>query len=62
VIANPMSGSVAAAPSHNLERILVPSLIHRVLVTGPSPWRNSPGPEPSDINEALPWNRPHPLY
>jgi hypothetical protein len=57
VIANPMSGSVAAAPSHNLERIVVPPIrspVHR-------PWRNSAGPEPPDVNEAMPRERPH-LY
>jgi len=55
VIANPMSGSVAAAPSHNLERIVVP------LIRSPvrRPWRNSAGPEPPDVNEALPQERPH---
>jgi hypothetical protein len=50
VIANPTSGSVAAAPSHNLECILVPSSGHRSVV----PWRNSAGPEPPDVNEACP--------
>jgi len=55
VIANPMSGSVAAAPSHNLERIVVPLIRSPVRRS----WRNSAGSEPPDVNETLPQERPH---
>jgi hypothetical protein len=53
LIANPMSGSAAAAPSHNLRPIFVPSSATSWLPVL-RPWRNSTGPEPPDVNEALP--------